>query len=240
MKKTLLIFGLLFASFAQAQTFKVTNHAGTEFTDGQVVTFSSLEYSAALLEFFVHNQSTADINVRIECVEITNGTGLGMELCFGNVCLSSVTPGQAYPSTAVTIAPGQTNSEFDHFLNSNPGNGSTVDYVFKFYMEDSQGDPVGQTHTLTYRYAPQLSAEGFAYNNSGVALKSNVANNTLEIAAQKNVQIEIFDMNGKSVRKQNLTSGNHSLDISGLNTGVYIANFRNDANQQSSAKFIKK
>lgn len=240
MKKALLILGLLFIGAAQAQ-ITVTKHDGTPILNGDVFTFNSLNYDDAIMEFFVHNNSSVPILTRIECVSVTGASGAGMELCFGNVCLSSVAAGNAYPSNAVTILPGGTNSQFDHFLNTNPGNGTTIiDYVFKFYQENSEGDAVGNDVTITYRYNPLLSAEGFTLSSTGVALKSTVVENQLDIKASRNVQMEMFDVNGKLIRKQNLNAGDHSIDASDLNSGIYILNFKTESNQQSSAKFIKK
>src|SRR5687768_10256725 len=122
MRKVLFILGLLAFTTSNAQV-TVTKTNGTPIANGQVFTFNSLEYENAYFGFLVHNNTASSVDVRILCESITNATGAGMELCFGNVCLASVSTGNAYPSTAVTIAPGGTNSEFDHFLNSNAGTG---------------------------------------------------------------------------------------------------------------------
>ena len=240
MKKALLILGLLFVTVAQAQ-ITVTRSNGAPIENGQVFTFNSLEYDDAYFGFLVNNNTASSIDVRILCESITNATGAGMELCFGNVCLASVSTGNAYPSSAVTIPAGGTNSEFDHFLNSNAGTGGISDYKFTFYIEDEFGGSAAEIVTMTYRYDPNaMSTDGFALNSTGATLKSTVVQNTLDIKASKNVQMELFDMNGKTIRRQNLNAGDHSIDASDLNAGIYIVNFTTDSNQHSSAKFIKK
>lgn len=240
MKKVLLFLAVLAVSATQAQ-ITVTKTDGTPITNGQVFTFNSLEYEAAYFGFLVHNNTASSVDVRILCENITNATGAGMELCFGNVCLASVSTGNAYPSTAVTIAPGGTNSQFDHFLNSNAGNGGIVDYKFTFYIEDEFGGSAADILTMTYRYNPSLANDQFSVANAnGALLKSSVVNNTLEVKALKNVQMEIFNVNGQAVRRENLTTGDHGIDVSDLASGMYIVSFNTETNQKSTAKFIKK
>ncbi len=227
-------------NITQAQV-TVTKSDGTLINNNQVFTFNSLDYEEANFGFLVHNDTPSNIQVRILCESIVNATGAGMELCFGNVCLASVSAGNAYPSNSVTIPAGGTNSEFDHFLNSNPGTGGVSDYVFTFYIEDEFGGAASNILTMTYRYdANALSTDGFATSKNFALLKSSVVENNLEIKASKNVVLEIFDINGKTIKIQNLDAGDHSIDASDLNAGIYIANFRTDSNQQSSVKFIKK
>lgn len=240
MKKTLSILTILLFGITQAQV-TVTRTDGTPISNNQVFTFNSLNYEEANFGFLVQNNTSATIKAKILCANIINATGAGMELCFGNVCLASVSAGSAYPSNAVTILPGGTNSIFDHFLNSSPGTGGVSDYVFTFYIEDEFGGSAADILTMTYRYdANALSTDGFAPSKNFALLKSSVVENNLEIKASKNVQLEIFDINGKTIKRQNLDAGDHSIDASELSAGMYIANFRTDSNQQSSVKFIKK
>ncbi len=238
MKKVLFFLGLLACTAVQAQ-ITVTKTDGTPIANNQIFSFNSLEYDDAYFGFLVHNNTSASIDVKILVQSITNATGAGMELCFGNVCLASVSQGNAYPSSAVTIAPGGTNSEFDHFLNSNPGTGGVVDYRFTFYIEDEFGGLASEILSMTYRYDATLAADSFTAPQTSAQLKSSVVQNTLEIKTFNNTTLEVFDVNGKLLRKENLMGGEHTLDVSDLASGVYIARFNSDS-QSSTAKFIKK
>jgi hypothetical protein len=241
MKKLLLLSALFLITAAQAQ-FSVTKHDGTPIADNQVLTFSSLNYADAILEFYVHNNSNAPISMQIECVDITNGSGAGMELCFGNVCLSSVSEGHSYPNIPVTIMPGETNSQFDHFLNSNPGDGQNpIEYLFRFYMVNSEGDEIGSSTSFIYRYAPQLGLPGFGSSEAGkmgILVKS--ASNNLEIQSMQNADMAIYDMNGKLVANQKLTVGVSAIDTAHMAAGVYILNFKNEEGKTASEKFVKR
>ncbi|SCY77391.1 T9SS type A sorting domain-containing protein [Flavobacterium caeni] len=238
MKKVLFILGLLVCTATQAQ-ITVTKTDGTPIANNQVFTFTSTEYDDAYLGFLVHNNTAASIDVRILVESVTNPTG-GMELCLGNVCLSNVVQGNAYPSSAVTIAPGGTNSEFDHFWNTHANNGGVSDYKFTFYIEDEFGGSAAEIVSMIYRYDPNaLATDVFSSSAQTAVLKSGLVSNVLEVKATKNTLLEIFDVNGKSLRKEQLSSGEHIVDVSDFASGVYIARFNAD-NQSATTKFIKK
>lgn len=240
MKKAFLFLSLLAATATQAQ-ITVTKTDGTPVTNGQVFVFNSLDYEAAYFGFLVHNTTNAPIETRISCESVTGGTGAGMELCYGNVCLASVTPGHLYPSSSVTIAPGGTNSQFDHFLATQAGTAPVTDYVFKFYAEDEFGGPTGNTVTITYRYDPNaLNSETFAASNTAATLLSSVVGSTLDVKASQNVLLEVYNVNGKRMTREHLEAGTQSIDVSNLASGVYIASFQTQDNRKNSVKFVKK
>ena len=121
MKNKLVLLALFFVACLQAQMV-VKKTDGTVMTDGQIFTYSSTIYAQALLGFYVQNTSTSDnIRIKIKCESITNADGVNMQLCFGGVCLSSITAGNSYPSgQPVIIAPGaSTINAFDDFYNQN-------------------------------------------------------------------------------------------------------------------------
>lgn len=245
MKKTFLLLSVLFLNFAFAQSpMTVTKIDGTPITDGSIIAFGSTDITTATLGFFVHNNSNADIDVRIKCISLT-GTGTGMQLCFGGLCYNNVIAGNSYPAFPVTIAAGQTNTQFDHFYNSNldTGGATMKDYTFKFYQIDANGTEVGNSVTFTYRYNPTLSVNNVkAFNqleNIGVILKSNVLGNTLSVDASKINELTIYDLNGKLIMTETLKLGANTADVSNLNKGMYILNFKNKDGKSASLKAIK-
>lgn len=245
MKKLFLLLSVLFLNFAIAQSpMTVTKIDGTPITDGQIITFDSTVINVATLGFYVHNNSNADIDVRIKCLSLT-GTGTGMQLCFGGLCYNNVIAGNSYPAFPVTIAAGQTNTQFDHFYNSNQDTGGATmkDYTFKFYQVNANGTEVGNSVTFTYRYNPTLSVNNVtAFNqleNIGVNLKSNVLGNTLLIDASKINELTIYDLNGKLIMTETLILGANKVDVSNLSKGMYILNFKNEDGKSASLKAIK-
>jgi hypothetical protein len=247
MKNKLVLLTLFFVACLQAQMV-VKKTDGTVMTDGQIFTYSSTIYAQALLGFYVQNTSTSDnIRIKIKCESITNADGVNMQLCFGGVCLSSITAGNSYPSgQPVIIAPGaSTINAFDDFYNQNLGDGINypMDYVFKFYQMDSSNVIIGNSITVTYRYDPTLSTTGFelnSLNNMGIALKSTVISDVLEIEATKAATVEIYNLNGKLVLQKVLTASLNTIDVSGFQSNMYLMNFSTDSGQRATVKFIKK
>lgn len=243
MKKIFLVLSVLFLNVVQSQ-MTITKIDGTPITEGQIITFDSTDSNAATLGFFVHNNSNADIDVRIKCLSLT-GTGAGMQLCFGGLCYNNVIAGNSYPAFPVTIPAGQTNTQFDHFYNSNTDTGGATmkDFTFKFYQIDANGIEVGNSVTFTYRYNPTLSVNNpTTFNqleNIGVNLKSNVLENTMSIDALKNIELMIYDLNGKLIMSEKLKLGANTVDVSYLNKGIYMLTFKNEDGKSASLKAIK-
>lgn len=241
MKKLFLAIAFLSltTSFAQLSVKKLD---GTPIVTGDVFVFHELEEPDNYLGFKVYNTSASSIKVRAKVVSITNSTGTDLQLCLGDICLNTISAGSSYPSSPVTIAANGQNSNFDHILNNNPGIDPTqpVEYVIRISQVDNSGVEIGTGVTFTYRYTAVLANETFTNTQNDVVLKSSIVSSTLDIRAAKNVMMELFDVNGKSIRRENLSAGDHSIDVSELGAGMYILGFNSETNQKSTAKFIKK
>ncbi|HMI08484.1 MAG TPA: T9SS type A sorting domain-containing protein [Flavobacterium sp.] len=247
MKKLLIAVFCLNGILAFAQ-LSVKKLDGTVINDGDVFVYNTLSNPDDLenpnnyLGLKIYNTSAQSIHVKAEVVSISNSTGDNLQLCIGDVCLSAITAGSSYPNSATTIAGNGQNSDFDHLLNGNAGIDTNlpVEYVVKIYML-SGNTPVGNSVTFTYRYQSTLATTGFgSLASAGIVIKSNLVGNQLEVQTQKDVTVTIYDLNGKLVNSTKLVSGTQSIDVSSLNAGMYIANFKNEAGQQATVKIIKK
>jgi Secretion system C-terminal sorting domain len=242
MKKIFLVFAILLVNSIQAQ-MTVTKHDGTPILDGQTLTFISTNFAESELAFYVHNNTSSNMITRISCENMTNSDGSGMELCYGNVCLPSVTIGESYPSSPFTIAPNSVSGNFDHFLNTNNGDGIhyPMDYTFRFYQLDTSGNEVGNSITFTYRFQPVLASNSFnQLENMGVKIKSTLISNQLEFDNTTDVAMEMYDLSGKLVRNSKFISGNQSVDVSNLSSGSYILNFIDNKGSRASKQLIKR
>jgi hypothetical protein len=242
MKKIILSILVVCSSLSQAQMQVSNKVTGVPITNGQIYSFNSTTYALAELPFRITNTSNAAINVKVRCEAITNTDGTGMELCIGPICLSDVAVGDSYPSTPVVIPANGTNGNFEHFYNSNVGDGTNypMDYTFKFYQINGSGAEVGNSVTFTYRFNPNLNTQVNQLQNVGVAIKSNTIESQLDLQLSNTIQIELFDLNGRKVLTQNLDSGSHSIDVSNLQSSVYILNFTDEKGKKANAKIIKK
>jgi hypothetical protein len=242
MKSLFLSIICLSTFFASAQ-MALKKLDGTPINNGDVFTFDSVEEQNSYLGIKIYNTSDTDINIKVKVENIVNSNGTNLQLCVGNVCLSTITAGNSYPNFPAVIEANSENTNFDHFLNLNAGidQNAPVLYTLKFFQVDDNNVEIGNSVTFSYRYASALGVSNFnALEQSGVTLKSTMVSNELEMTATKNVQYDLFDISGKSVMHQNVTVGEHRLDVSNLNSGVYILYFQNNEGQKASARIIKR
>jgi hypothetical protein len=242
MKKIfVLLLGILsFSGFSQMSLAKLD---GTPIINGDVFTFSSAEDPDSYFGIKIYNTSENRISVKVKCENIINADGTNVQLCLGDVCLSSLTPGNSYPNNPAIIEANASNGNFDHFLNLNSGinTNAPVQYDFKFFQVDENGTEIGNSVSFSYRFVSALGVSNFnALAQSGVSLKSNIVTNELEMSATKNVQYNLYDIAGKSVMAQNISAGDYRLDVSNLNAGVYILFLQNNEGQKASVRIIKR
>jgi hypothetical protein len=243
MKKIFIaVIGLL-SLFASAQ-ISLKKLDGTPINDGDLLTFDVAEEPGSYLGIKIYNSSADIINVKAKVVSISNADGTNVQLCLGDVCLGTIVAGNSYPPNFPAMIDGNSeNGNFDHFLNLNSGINSSlpVTYAFKFYQLDASGAEIGNSVSFSYRYASALGVSNFGQlEQSGVSLKSNVVSNELELVTTKSIQYTLFDINGKALLSQNAGIGNHTIDISNFNTGVYVFFFQNNEGQKESIRVIKK
>ncbi len=224
--------------------FSITDYDGNSILDGEVRTYNMVSYPEAYLGFYVHNDNDTDpIKVRILVESITNGTGSGMELCFG-ICYFTITEGESYPvNDVVTIQPGETQpSAGDHFFNSDDSN-SPITYVFKFYEVDDNMNEIGDSITFTYVYDETMDVEDIQSESLNLTLSPNPAKDILNIRIDSDEfqQLSIQDVSGKLVVNKAIQfSGNqYNLDIRDLEKGVYFLTLTN-GDRTLQEKFIKR
>ena len=224
---------LFFTSFAQVE-FKKSD--GTIITNGMIIPFETTG-SNAYLNFRVKNISTTTLDIKIKCIGLVNATGSNFELCYGGSCFDSVSLNGVYPDYVNTLAPGQSNpSQGDHFVNFNAGTGGVMDYVFSVYAIGFEANAI----TFTYRYAPNLSVntlEGLA--SLGISVTNTVVADEFSFSASDKGNVSLFNLNGQLVKELNFTEGSQTINLSNLNTSMYIARFTNAEGVSSNVKIIK-
>ncbi|MGK4569340.1 T9SS type A sorting domain-containing protein [Flavobacterium sp. 3HN19-14] len=241
MKKILVSIFCLSSVFTFAQ-LRMERLDGTPINNGDVFTYNDATYPGSIFSYKMFNDSDQEITVKSKVISITNGNGTNVQFCIGLICVANLTVGNSYPNTGVIIDAQGDNGNFDHFENSNTGLNPALplEYTFKYYMVNASNVEVGNSVTYTYRYTSNLGVAGNSLENTGIQLQSNVIANELNIRATKNVEMTLFDMNGRLVNTSKLTSGDHAINVSNLNAGVYIANFVNDEGRTATSKIIKK
>jgi hypothetical protein len=247
MKKISLLFTFLFFTTFTFAQFTVTDYDNVPILDGDIRGFNSVIPSEATLYFWINNESAdEDIYIKIKLESILNSDGSSFQFCFATLCIESVEEGQTYPASPppndfITIPAGGTNPQFDKFQNENEGDGTNypIDYVWKFFQVDGNGDEIGESITFTYRYDPNLSVSDFE-NSMGVSLQNTLATDMLTVSSINPLNYKIFNINGQLMNSSHIGSGINNINVSGLNYGVYFIKFANEMGNTTTMKFVVK
>jgi len=220
--------------------FSLETIDGVEIDDNEVLEFSEITYPESSLGFYVRNDSSEDINVKVEVTSMSGTDGSLMELCFGN-CYNGISANQSYPSNSfVTIAPNETQaSSGDHFYNQDPGDGTNpVEYSFRFYMVDGDGNEVVSIPELMtevnvgYYYSSTLSVDGFDQIQGTISHLNGV----LTIHSEKQYQLSIYDIRGSLIIEKDIQIGDNYINSSMIPNHMYILNFI----EENGASIFKK
>lgn len=238
MKKNLLIIAVFFAAFTMNAQYVVVDHDGAEITEGMVVEFGEAGVPNGSLEYYVTNNGPDEIYMRIEFVSAVNANGDGFELCFGQ-CYIDLTVGQMVPPAPqkITIAPGGTTPDGNHFAATIPSS-EIQDYNFRFYETDVNGVDIGNNLNFTYRYNPSLGVNDV--NELGVNVASTVVFNDMQVNAVEELNMVIYNLQGKLVKSQKISVGQQSINMSDLSSQMYIVNFSNNEGASKIIKVVKK
>jgi len=240
MKKKLLFLSVLFIAFRMNAQYSIVDQDSNLFVDGMIAEYGTIDPLDASLEFYVTNDGASTIYTRIDFESAVNADGTGFELCYGN-CYVDLIVGQSVPPTPefITIEPGATTPLGNHFLNTNPGNGTDVlDYVFRFYETDAAGLDIGNALTLTYRYNPLLGVNDS--NKLNVNVYPTVVTDKLVIEVDQELDLKVYDLLGRIVKNQKLNIGRQQINMSDLSSQLYLLHFENNQGVSYTTKVIVK
>jgi hypothetical protein len=233
---------LIITSFCFAQ-FNVTDLEGNIIQNNSEITFNEFNVEDAKLKFKTVNTAENSLDIRIRCTGITNADGNSFQLCYGGLCYDNVAVNGIYPDFQNIIAPGQDNGISDYFLNNFGGNGNTdLIYSFRVFAFDLEGNVVGQSINLSYRYSPEpLSNDSFEQlSNLGINLKNTISQGLFEVQSSTKGAVSVFSLNGQLVQNVDFQEGNFTIDLSAFQSNYYLINFATNDGKTASIKVLKK
>jgi hypothetical protein len=238
MKLNLLFLSALFVTLSMNAQYTVEDENGNAVADGTIITYGTLTYPEASFDFYVNNTSATEaIRMKIEFVSAVNADGSSMELCFG-LCYTGITIGQSYPPNAefVEILPGGQTLPGNHMYNADPGNGTDIlTYTFRFYQIDMAGNEIGDPLTVVYEYNPLL---GVNSNELNVNLFSTSITDELVLTVDEELDLMVYDLQGRVVKSQKLEIGTQQVNMSDLSSQVYLMHFQNNRGVSYTAKVV--
>ena len=242
------IFLILFSvnSFSQIEyAITLEDLEGNSFSDNDILQFDTVEYPDASFTYKIRNNTSETIKVRVEVESFSGTDGSMMELCFGE-CYFGVSLGQSYPINQaqpyVFIAANDTQiADGDHFFNSDPGNGDVpVEYSFRFYMCDENGDELlsqaelQTDFSINYYYSNSLGLN----NLDDLKLVYYILNDKLFINSESNLSLKIYDLAGKIISENLILVGDNLIDIINLSKKHIILSFESEGSQITSKKIL--
>lgn len=124
------------------------------------------------------------------------------------------TDGKNY--TTVTSVAAQGNSDLTNaysFVHRSPNTKGNNFYRLQLVDKDAK---IGFSPVRVVRYSNgQVKA---------LVITPNPVSNLLNLSVQERVEMKLTDMNGRILKTQVLAEGNHSIDVSSLQPGVYVLN----------------
>jgi hypothetical protein len=244
MKKIIFFVCIIAFSAVNAQLV-LTKGDNTVINNNDIIGFA-VTGSASQLNFKLKNTTNQEIYAKVSCTGLVNTDGTNFQFCLDQ-CYTYVTVGQSYPFGAgappyETIAANGTNFAGYNFKNLNTTNQS--DYKFSFYQVDANGTTIGTPINFTYRYDTALSVEDIEKVNTlksmGVNLQSNAVTDEMVFDNTQTAQMKIYDLSGKAVLNALLNIGNQNINVSALNTGIYMVSFSNQDGQNATVKMVKR
>jgi len=226
-------------TFSNAQII-ITEENNTPIVDNETYSFADL---GTELPIFITNEGDEPVHILAEVVSMNNASGSNLQFCVGGTCYASVEIGNTYPlSGALILQPGGNNGQFDHFFSSYPGDDTEVpvDYTFRFYEVDENGNELGDLVTFTYLYDASLSTSNYNMESLGVTLNSSIIVDHISFHANERISVTVYDLNGKRVENQSFEQGSNQLNASQLTAGVYLVKFQTLNGKQATTKIIKK
>jgi hypothetical protein len=252
MKKIFLSL-IVFASisglaFAQDQSYIITDLNGVEYENNSVHVFNEHgvvgedPLEEAKLHLVTKNTSAHPIIVAVQISEIVNTDGSLAQFCVGGPagnCFNNLVEGAFYPSDqGATVQAESSWGNNDYFINMDPTNLSQ--YTLRWVELDNSGFEIPNTSFyLTYKYDEAMSTSDV--NSIAIAeVYPTVVKDFTTVNLKENAQVQVLDMQGKSVKSINLNSGESKLNLSNLSSGVYMIQFKGISGTTTVKKIIVK
>jgi hypothetical protein len=183
--------------------------------------------------------------------DLYNGTGgnnIAMQLVIDGLKLQPCEPGFVDGRNAILAADMAANGGANHCLIwcvfSRRGLGWSADQgqSTSAYDQTAAFD-MPPASELTCASCPNLRTSGFEVDEASFHVYPNPANGIVNIASHKingEVRIALFDMNGRKIIDKKVDLDNNAqIDVSGLNTGIYVMHIISDGKTQTEKLIVQ-
>lgn len=250
MKKIILNSFLLLSTvctFAQ-RDYVISDLEGNTYEDNSTFVFDIHGTFADPLEeakvhLLITNQSTEDIYLRGQVVEMINTYGEFAQFCIGGPsgnCFFPLSTDAHYPNQQGGILYANSNwGMFDYFINLDENN--LAQYKIRFTQTDGEGNDIeGTDFTFTYLYDKNALGLSEVQSQAIAEVYPTVAKSFTNVNLKENASVQILNTEGRLVRTANLRSGTSQLDLTGLSSGVYWVSFKGTSGVTHNIRIVIK
>ncbi|MDR6300917.1 T9SS type A sorting domain-containing protein [Mesonia maritima] len=241
MKKIISSIVALFITISLSAQLVILDKDDNIIQDNQTFAFGTTDIGTAKLSLHIQNNSSQNIRVKGEVISFTGTNGDNVQFCLGE-CLKRINVGTVVPENGgfTIFANETTDGNGTYFWNLDDAN-NYIEYKFKIYEIDNSDNQVGDAITINYVYDSSLNTSKKELNKLGVDISNTISSNEVNLQLAENVNATFYDLNGKQLFKKSLERGFQSVNISMLNSGIYLVRFESENHGRSAtAKIIKK
>jgi hypothetical protein len=207
-----------------------------EIPNNTEVIFGTANHPSASFPFRIINTSDDPINVKIKCTNIINSNGSNFQVCFGGTCYDNIMVNGVYPDYDFIINPGEDNGTGDYFKNNNVTESEVLTFQFSIYAVGFEDEAL----TFTYKYDPQLSVDDTnKLGDIGIQINNTIVKNTLVFETQESGIMEVYDLNGRLVKKSSYNAGIQNVDFNEANAAIYVVKFHTTLGNVGTIKIVK-
>ena len=208
-----------------------------EAIDPQLVIEGTVEDELLQESFSIQNNSDITVNVKVRREEISIVEGSLNYFCW----FQCYTPNTSVSPTSIAIAPGESVPNF--YADYQPyGNAGSSFIKYCFYDENNPSDEI--CVTIEYRVSLVSSVNNVDLVSIGNP-QPNPASDFTQIPYvlrenNKGAALVVYNILGSEIKRQSISgkSGNITLDVSDLQSGVYIYSFYNDNRLLASSRLV--
>src|SRR5690554_6386988 len=229
-KKNLLGAFLLAFEVSNAQ-FTICDSDGSVIEDDSVYQIGTVDEETAKLDLHIQNDSSEPIGVKARMLEIDGSDGTNVQLCLGDCFLNVIV------NSPLPIAVGQTTNVGTYFWNRNDTSNYIV-YRFKVYRVDSFGSAIGTPVHINDVYDASLSVPA-TLQQMGININNTIVKDLFSFTAEDNLNVEVFDLNGKVLAQYQTEAGQQTLNMASLQNAIYIVKFASKEGKTAYSKIVK-
>jgi len=240
MKKTLLFISLiaLFSLNANAQSIQLLKEDGSAIENNSLYVSVDITESTVEIPVYVKNLTGSNLDVMVKKYEVDLVSGTQAYFCW-DICYD---PSATISAVAITASANDTIKDFSADLKT--ANVSGLSKVMYTFFKDKA---LTDSASVTIYY--QVGAVGIQDINTikhSISCYPNPANDNLffefNLEPNSKGEIIIFDLTGRKVKQQNITSleDNLLINVSDLNAGIYLWTIEVEGIPIKSEKLVKR